>query len=162
FFMRLQVIVDNHSATTHDRHLSNFSGLEPATLNRGETLVPKHQRHVGYVFNVRRNVRVALTIHRQRKFIEDIQNYGYIVRSEIPGNVNIFLEKTKIQSPTVNITDISNIPCFYNFRDFADRGRIQEGMIDHQDKSFGSSDFDQFLAFSGRSRHRFFKKGMLT
>src|ERR1700759_1632219 len=39
FLVRLQIVVDNHSAGTHDGHLANFPGLEPTTLDGGKSLM---------------------------------------------------------------------------------------------------------------------------
>src|SRR6266478_1802299 len=40
-FVRLQVVVNDHSPGAHDSHLSDLSGLEPTALNSRKALLPE-------------------------------------------------------------------------------------------------------------------------
>src|SRR5271165_3928293 len=50
-FVRLQIVIDNHSARTHDGHFTNFPGLKPTALDGGKSLVPEAEGDVGHVLD---------------------------------------------------------------------------------------------------------------
>src|SRR4029077_13649016 len=79
-FVGLQVVVDDHSARPNNSHLANLSRLEPTALDRGKTLVPKIQRHIGHVLDVRGHMSIPLTIHRDRELPENMENDRDVVR----------------------------------------------------------------------------------
>ncbi len=41
FFVRLQIVVHDHSASAHNGHFANFSRLQPTALDSGKSLVPE-------------------------------------------------------------------------------------------------------------------------
>src|SRR5437016_4318314 len=63
FFVRLQVVVNNHSPGAHDSHFSDLSGLEPTALNGSKALLPERQRDVSHVLNSRSDMGVALAVN---------------------------------------------------------------------------------------------------
>src|ERR1700720_1129007 len=87
-FMCLQIVVYDHSARSNNSHLADFSRLEPAALNRSKALVPKIQRHISHVLDVRGHMSVSLTINSNRELSENMQYDRDIVRREIPSDIN--------------------------------------------------------------------------
>src|SRR5271166_953186 len=74
FFVRLQIVVNDHASCTYDGHFANLSGLEPTALGSGKSLVPKSQRDVGHVLDTRSDMGVTLAIDDPRKFSKDMQD----------------------------------------------------------------------------------------
>ena len=71
---RLQVIIHDHPARADDGHFTNLSRLEPAALDGGKSLVAEGQRHVRHVRDVRCHVGISLAIHRDGKFLKNVQD----------------------------------------------------------------------------------------
>ena len=99
FLMRLQIIIDNHSAATDDRHLAHLSRFKPAALNSSKAPLPKCQGHVGHVFDCRSDVSVALAIHCDRELPKNMQDDGNVVRGKVPSHIDVFLKQTQIKAP---------------------------------------------------------------
>jgi hypothetical protein len=91
-FMRLQIVVHNHALRPHNGHFADFSWLKPTALNGCESLVWEEQRHVCHVLNTWADVRVSLTVNRNREFAENVQYDGNIVRRQIPSDIDVLLE----------------------------------------------------------------------
>ncbi len=98
FFVRLQVVVYDHSPGPDDRHFPDFPRLEPAALDRGKTLMAKGQRHVRDVLDMRRDMSVTRTIDCNWEFSKNVENDRDVVRREIPGDIDVLLEEAQIES----------------------------------------------------------------
>ena len=97
--MRLQIIIDNHSAAADDGHLAHLSRFKPAALNSSKAPLPKCQGHVGHVFDCRSDVSVALAIHCDRELPKNMQDDGNVVRGKVPSHIDVFLKQTQIKAP---------------------------------------------------------------
>ena len=71
---------------------ANLSRLEPAALNGHKSLAGEAERHVCHVLHARRDMSVPLAVHRGGKFVENMENDRDVVRRQVPGDVNVFLE----------------------------------------------------------------------
>src|SRR5688572_21059153 len=93
--IRLNVVVDDHPLAADDRHLSDLPRLKPATLDRGKFPAAERKGHVRHVLNPGSDVCIALTVHGSGSFAENMQDDGDVVRSEIPGDIDVLLEKSQ-------------------------------------------------------------------
>src|SRR5205814_1469919 len=66
--------------------------LEPAALNGRKALARKGERHVCHVLYPRRNMSVSLAVNRGGKFVKNMENDRYVVRRQVPGDINVLLE----------------------------------------------------------------------
>src|ERR1051326_9227024 len=67
FFVGLKVVVNNHSLTSDNGHLTHFARLQPAALDGSETFMAEEKGHVGDVLDLRSNVRVTPQVEEDRK-----------------------------------------------------------------------------------------------
>ena len=162
FFARLQIVVHDHALRADDGHFTDFSWLKPAALNGCESLVWEEQRHVCHVLNARADMRVSLTVNRNWEFAENVQYDGNIVRRQIPSDIDVFLEQSQIQTPRVDVADLTQVSGLHDFGDFPHGSRVEECVVDHQDQPLALGDVDQFLTFGRRSRHWFFDERVLA
>ena len=162
FFGGLEVIVNDHPLGADDGHLTHLPGFEPAALNGGELLGTEAERDIGHVFDARGDVGVALAVHRSGRFPEDVENDREIVRSQVPGNIDILLEETEVEALGVDVADFANVPGVDDLGNFQDRLRIDEGVSHHQGQAPLVGQFDQLLALSGRGCHGLFDQHVLA
>src|SRR5215469_8893909 len=115
FFVRLQIVVHDHSACAHNRHFTNFSRLEPTALDTGKTLVPEREGDVCHIFDTWCDMSIALAVYYQREFPEDVKNDRDIMGSKIPGNIDVSLKQAQIEASGINIADLADISGTHNF-----------------------------------------------
>ncbi len=151
------VVINNHSFAAHDGHFPDFPRIQPTAVNDGRPISRKIEPHGCHILHPRGDVRTALTVDGNRFSFHDVQNNGDIMGSQIPGNIDVFLKKPKIQPPRANVADFSDVASLDNFLDFSDRRRIKEGMPHHQHQSLFLRNFDQFLAFLRKRRPSAFR-----
>ena len=84
------------------------------------------------------------------------------MRSQIPGDVDVLLEKTEIEALGVDVADFANVAGVDDLGNLQDGLGIDEGVPYHQRKAALVGQFDQFLAFRGRGSHRLFDQHMLA
>src|SRR5437868_11334019 len=96
-FQRLGVVVNNHTPGTHNGHLADLLWIEPAVVNESASVLAKLEMHHGDVLNSARNVAAALAGHTRWHFVQEMKQYGNIVRSQIPRDVDIFLEQSEVE-----------------------------------------------------------------
>ena len=109
FFQLRHVVINDHPLAADDGHFAHFSRIQPTAVDDGRTLPGKTQPHGGHVFDSRRDVRAALAVDRDRLFVHDVQDDGNVVRRQIPGDIDVFLEKPKIQPPGADVTDFADV-----------------------------------------------------
>ena len=73
-FARLQIVVNDHPLRPDDRHLADFSRLQPAALDCRKPLVPKREGHVRHVFDKGRDVSIPLAVNGNREFLQNMEN----------------------------------------------------------------------------------------
>src|SRR3954468_14326927 len=74
FFVRLQIVVNDHPPRTNNGHIADFSRLKPTTLDRGESVMGKKQRHVSNILHLGSNMGIPLAIDGNWELAEDVQN----------------------------------------------------------------------------------------
>src|SRR6188768_4179005 len=97
FFVRLQIVVNDHSPRTNNGHIADFSRFKPATLDRGESVMGKEQGHVSDVLDLGSNMRVSLAVNGNGELAEDMQNDRNIMRRQVPRHIDVLLEQTQIE-----------------------------------------------------------------
>src|SRR4029077_12302228 len=107
-------------------------------------------------------MRVPLAVNRSGEFAENVQNDRNVMRRQIPSDIDILLEQTKIQAPRINIADLAKVSGLNYFNDFSYGSRIQKRVIDHQNQVVAFGDVNQFLTLLRRRRHGLFDKRMLA
>ena len=115
FLERLRVVINNHSARADHRHLPDFFGIQPAVVNKGATILGEIQVHHRYIFNLTTDMAVSLAGHAQRQFLKQIQENGDIMRGQIPGDIDISLEQTEVESSSCDVLNLANIARINNF-----------------------------------------------
>src|SRR5207249_11102031 len=94
------------------------------------------------------HVCIPLAVHCHRQLAENMKDDGDVVGSEVPGNVDVFLKKTEIETPAIDVTDVADVARLDDFNDLPHGRRIEKGVIHHQDKSVLLGNLDQLLTFS--------------
>ena len=82
--------------------------------------------------------------------------------SEVPGNVNVFLEEAEVQSTRADVAEYPDVAAVDDLLDAPDGGGIEEGVADHEHQPAGFGNLDQFLALSRGPGHWFFDEGMFA
>lgn len=91
---RLDIIIDKHLLTAHDRVLPYFDGVQPAHANIGKYVIREIETYVGYIVDTFLGLDVypSVCTYRNRLHIQNIGENGQIVRCEVPDHINIWLE----------------------------------------------------------------------
>src|SRR5437773_9779635 len=99
FFVRLQIVIYDHAPCANDGHFTNFSRLEPTALDSGEALVREIEGHIGYVLHVPVDMCVSLTVNRKGELAENMENDRNVMGRQVPGDIDVCLEQTEVQTP---------------------------------------------------------------
>src|SRR6266581_6277760 len=98
FFERGQIVIYDHAPRADDGHFANFPRLEPTALDGGEALVREGERYISHVLHLRRDMRVSLAVNRSGEFAENMKNDRNVMRRQIPGDIDVLLEQTQVQT----------------------------------------------------------------
>ena len=120
FFERRQVIINNHALAAHDGHFPDFARVKPAALDRGRTLFGKAQAHRGHVFDPGSDMRAAAAVHGLRHFADQGKDDGKIMGRQVPGHIDVFLEKAQVEPAGGDIANFADITLLDDFLDFSD------------------------------------------
>ena len=66
-----------------------------------------------------------------RKLLHDVQDDRNVMRREIPGDVDIFLEEAEVEASRGDIAQIAEIAVIDDFLDFPHGGRVKERVAHH-------------------------------
>ena len=131
-------------------------------MNDGGTLVGKSQAHRRHVFDAGRDVGAAAAVDRDRLLAHDGQDDRNVVRSEVPGDVDVFLEQPQIQTPRADVADVADVPLVNDFFHFPHDGRIEKRMAGHQHQAVLGGDVHQLFALLDGTGHRFFNESVFA
>src|SRR4029077_9291677 len=162
FLAGTQIVIDDHASRTDDSHFANFPRLEPTALDGCEAFTREGERHVCHVLYSRRDMSVPLAVNRGGKFIKNMENDRDVMRRQIPRDINVLLEQSQIETPAIDIADLTQISGLNDLGNLLHWRRVEKSVIEHQNQAVAIGDFDQFLALGGRRGHRFFNERMLT
>src|SRR5678810_110696 len=98
FLQRGKVIIHNHAPASHDRHLPHFSGVQPTAVDDGCSLPAKVQAHGCHVLDTRGDMSTAHATDTHRLFPNQVLDNRYIMRSKVPSDIDVFLEKTQVKT----------------------------------------------------------------
>jgi hypothetical protein len=72
----------------------------------------------------------ALAVYGYWRFAQHVEDDRNVMGSQIPGNVDVGLKKTQIQTTGANVLEFTQGAMVDDFFDFANRRRINKGMTD--------------------------------
>ena len=131
-------------------------------MNDGRAVARETKAHGSHVFDTRCHVGTSAAVHARRQLTHDVQDDGDVMRGQVPSDIDVLLEQAEVQAPRRNVPDVSEIPGIDDFLDFANSGRIEESVPDHEHKPFFPGDSHQLLTFNGGGGHRFFDESVLA
>ena len=121
---RRNVIVNNHPPGTHNRHLADFSRVQPAALDQRGSVLAESQMNVRHIFDPRCNMGLAPAIHTHGYFLENVQDDGNIVRRQVPGDIDVLLKKPQVQAARTDVPNVTNVTAIHDLLDLHHRRRI--------------------------------------
>ena len=89
---------------------------------------------------------------------EQMVQHGYIVRRQVPDDIDVFLEDAQVDPGDRHVEDLAQFTVVHQFADLAYRGCEQEGVADHDLQLLLRGDAIQGSALVGGGGHRFFDK----
>src|SRR5206468_6319416 len=137
-----QIVIYDHASRADDSHFANLPRLEPAALNGRKALAREGERHVCHVLYSRRNMSVSLAVDRGGKFVKNMENDRDVVRRQVPGDIDVLLEQSQVETPTINIADLAQISGLNTLGNLLHRRRVEKRVIEHQDQTVTLGDFD--------------------
>src|SRR6185437_352602 len=147
FFQRRNIVVNDHAFRADDGHFPYLPGIEPAALHQCRAVLAECQMNVGHIFDAWRDMGFAAAIYADRNFVEDVKDDRDVVRSEVPGNIDVLLKKAQVQAARTDITDVANVATINDLFDLSDGWRIQKGVAYHQNEPLLLGNMNKFFAF---------------
>ena len=128
----------------------------------GDEVVFELKRQICNVLELVADVTAADGRHRERLLPEQVIHYRQVVRSEVPNNVHVVLEKPQIHTHGIEIIDLAKATGGDDLLHLADSTRIDECMIDKDRQPFLFCQVDQLVGLGNTRGHRFFDKDVLS
>src|SRR5689334_20527897 len=80
FLQRRNVIVNNHSTGTDNRHLADFSRVQPTALDQRGSMLAESQMDVRHIFDAGSNMGLAPAVYTHGHFLQNVEDDGNVMR----------------------------------------------------------------------------------
>ena len=134
---------------------------EPVDVDMRDDLLREVQRHKGHIF-VAVQMSLAGCDDRFGTCLDEVIHDREIVRRKIPKNVDVVLEKAKIDASGIVVIELSQGSFFKQLPDLLHCAGEQEGMVHHDLEILFLRQVDQFLPLRGIARERLLDKYVLA
>src|SRR5256885_6434144 len=125
-FQRRKIVIHDHPLRAHHRHLSYFSGIQPTALDERGSVLPKGQTDVCHIFDSWSDMSLAPTVNADRQILQDMQYDRKVVRRQVPGHVDVLLEKAQVKTTRTDVANLANVPRIDNFLYFPHGSRLRK------------------------------------
>src|SRR5262245_60037563 len=124
-------------------------------------VVGKIHDNVGHVFLA---VEMADTNchHGDRLLLNQKVHDGDIVRRQVPDDVGVMLEKTKVDADGIEVKDFTDLSAHKVILDFANSAGVDKGVVHHKGEPPFVCRFDQVLSVRGLESERLFHQKVLA
>src|SRR6185437_3985966 len=160
-FVGLHVVPDQHFFLSADQRGADFYRREPVDVDVRDDFVGKINRHVGDIF-VAVQVGLACGHDGLRTFLDEMVNYGKIVRGQVPHDIHVMLKKSQVYARGIVVINLAQRAAVEEFADFFHRSGKQEGVVHHDAQVLLCRQFNEFVRLLGATGKGLFHENMLA
>ena len=161
-FLGLEVVEKRHLAAADHRDLAHLSRIQPAGADVGDHAVAEAKRGEGHVLAARREERGALGRNPRRRLIEKVQEDGHVVGHQIPDDVHVGADGTKIRPGEGQILELSEGAGADHLLQMIDPRVVAKDVSNHEQALHPAGEVPQLACLVDVGRERLLDQAVLA